>query len=101
MGCSNAAASTGFKTELHPGAAPPPAAARINKRLFRLLAMASIAATAPGAVRPGSSSSASSEDVTHFMSEREVGGRSTVLSSACAESRACYSGVHGNLEKTL
>jgi len=33
------------------------------------------------------------------MSEREVGGRSTVLSSACAESRACYSGVHGNLEK--
>ena len=44
--------------------------------------------------------------MTYFMSERGVGlfieqacNKASVLSAACVESRACYIGVHGNLEK--
>ena len=59
--------------------------------------MASIAATAPGAFVQDPRFQLH-QKMSHFMGEREVGGRSTVLSSACAESRACYIGVRGNLE---
>ena len=45
--------------------------------------------------------------MTHFTCERGVGllielacTKGSVLSFACAESRACYIGVHGSLEKT-
>ena len=52
-------------------------------------------------------SSSSEDDVTHFACERGVGllielacTKGSVLSFACAESRASYIGVHGSLEKT-
>ena len=51
-------------------------------------------------------SSSLEDDVTHFTCERGIGllvelacNKASVLSAACAESRACYIGVHGNLEK--
>ena len=89
---------------------------RANRRLFRLLTTTTAsAATATAAARVGatasvlsaiSGSSSSEADVTHFQSERGVGlfvelacSRASVLSAACAESRACYVGVHGNFEK--
>ena len=89
---------------------------RANRRLFRLLTSSTAsAATANAAARGGatasvlsaiSGSSSSEADVTHFKSERGVGlfvelacSKASVLSAACAESRACYVGVHGNLEK--
>ena len=89
---------------------------RANRRLFRLLTTSTAsAATATAANRVGattsvlsaiSGSSSSEADVSHFMSERGIGlfvelacSRASVLSAACAESRACYVGVHGNIEK--
>ena len=51
-------------------------------------------------------SSSLEDDVTHFTCERGIGllvelacNKASVLSAACAESRACYIGVYGNLEK--
>ena len=80
---------------------------RQNRRLYRLLSNNPPSVTARSAAAAvGEPAAADPGPISHVFVERGVGtlvelacGFSSVLSSACFESRACYIGVHDNLEK--